>query len=310
MSLTGALEAFPLPEVLRLLARSKKSGALRIDATDFHGKIYLAEGSLTYATTRREEDLVEDLVGAGLIDSQDWVLVERREKDVVEVLAEEATEQQLENFLADQIADVIFRLMRRTDGDFEFSESIGPRYGIGVALDIDASIAEAERRHSQWAEIEEVIPAITFHLRMVPDLGDRNEVALPAPDWRVLAALHGEGSIEEVARRLGMTDFSVGQIMAGLTRDGLLEIIDMPPAAAYGYGEDPAAAAEPAPDPDPKPEPEPEPLEAEQVVGNEEELLRNALSEVVTTEDETTAPAVARRRGLGARVQEAKEASE
>ena len=34
MSLTGALEAFPLPEVLRLLARSDKSGALRIDAAD------------------------------------------------------------------------------------------------------------------------------------------------------------------------------------------------------------------------------------------------------------------------------------
>ena len=57
MSLTGALEAFPLPEVLRLLARSSKSGALRIEAADLQGRLFLADGFLTYATTRHEEDL-------------------------------------------------------------------------------------------------------------------------------------------------------------------------------------------------------------------------------------------------------------
>jgi hypothetical protein len=303
MSLTGALEAFPLPEVLRLLARSDKSGTLRIDAADLQGRIYLADGALTYATTRREEDLVDDLVGAGLIDSQDWVLVERREKDVVEVLVEDATEQQLTDLVADQIADVIFRLMRRTDGDFEFSESVGPRYNTGIFVDIDASIAEAEKRNTQWAEIEEVIPAISFHLRMVPDLNDRNEVSLPATTWRILAALHGEGSIEEVARRLGMTDFAVAQIMAGLTRDGLLEIIDMPPPAAYGYGEEPGASAEANPDSAPQKADEPDESDED-----DEVLLRSALSDVVGSDEE--APVIARRRGLGARVQEAKDAGE
>lgn len=302
MSLTGALEAFPLPEVLRLLARSEKSGTLRIDAADLQGRIYLAEGALTYATTRREEDLVDDLVGAGLIDSQDWVLVERREKNVVEVLVEDATEQQLTDLVADQIADVIFRLMRRTDGDFEFSESVGPRYNTGVVVGIDDSIAEAEKRNTLWAKIEEVIPAITFHLRMVPDLTDQNEVSLPATTWRVLAALHGEGSIEEVARRLGMTDFAVAQIMAGLARDGLLEVVDMPPPAAYGYGEGPETAEEPPP----------EPATTEPEVSDEadEVLLRSALSDVVGSEGESDGPVLARKRGLGARVQEARDAGE
>ncbi|MDH3260127.1 MAG: DUF4388 domain-containing protein [Acidimicrobiia bacterium] len=302
MSLTGALEAFPLPEVLRLLARSNKSGTLRVDGADLQGRIYLTDGSLTYATTRREEDLADDLVGAGLIDSQDWVLVERREKDVVEVLGEHATKQQLTDLLADQIADVIFRLMRRTDGDFEFSESVGPRYNTGIIIDIDASIAEAERRNTQWTEIEQVIPAITFHLRMVPDLTDRNEVPVPAAHWRILAALHGEGSIEEVARRLGMTDFAVAQIMAGLARDGLLEVVDMPPPAGYGYGEDPSAVQEVAPEPPRESPDEPD--------VDDEVLLRSALSDVVATDDGQEVPALARKRGLGARVQEAKEAGE
>ena len=300
MSLTGALEAFPLPEVLRLLARSSKSGALRIEAADLQGRLYLEDGFLTFATTRHEEDLAADLVTAGLIDSQDWVLVERREKNVAEVLSESVTEQQLTALLADQIADVIFRLTRRIDGDFEFSDSVGPRYNTGVRIDVDGCIAEAEERNIRWTEIESVIPAITFHLRMVPDLTDRAEVSLPATTWQILAALHGEGSIEEVARRLGMTDFAVGQVMAGLVRDGLLEIVDLPPEAAYAYGEDSDAKEEVQPDrTDPTTQSE-----------DDASLLRGALSEVVAAEGDVSPATVARKHGLGARVQEAKEAEE
>lgn len=300
MSLTGALEAFPLPEVLRLLARSSKSGALRIEAADLQGRLYLEDGFLTFATTRHEEDLAADLVTAGLIDSQDWVLVERREKNVAEVLGESVTEQQLTALLADQIADVIFRLTRRIDGDFEFSDSVGPRYNTGVRIDVDGCIAEAEERNIRWTEIESVIPAITFHLRMVPDLTDRAEVSLPATTWQILAALHGEGSIEEVARRLGMTDFAVGQVMAGLVRDGLLEIVDLPPEAAYAYGEDSDTKEEFQPDrTDPTAQSE-----------DDASLLRGALSEVVAAEGDVSPATVARKQGLGARVQEAKEAEE
>ena len=307
MSLTGALEAFPLPEVLGLLARSAKTGTLRIDAPDLRGRLYMTDGVLTYATTRREEDLAEDLVGAGMIDSQDWVLVERREKNVVEILGEQATEGQLTSLLADQIADVIFRLMRRPDGDFEFSESVGPPFDTGISVDVEGSIEAAIERIAAWEKIEEVIPATTFHLRMVPDLTDRTEVSVPAVDWRILAALHGEGSIEEVARRLGMTDFAVGQSMAEMARNGLLEIVDMPPAAAYGYGEEEQAKPSSAyAEPEPKPEPEStEPEEDEDQV-----LLAGALSKVVAGDEAPDQSPVARRRGLGARVQEAKEAKE
>jgi hypothetical protein len=303
MSLTGALEAFPLPEVLGLLARSAKSGTLRIEAPDLRGKLYMTDGALTYATTRSEEDLAEDLVGAGLIDSQDWVLVERREKNVVEILSEEATEQQLADMLSDQIADVIFRLMRRTDGGFEFSESVGPSFDTGVAIDVAESIVEATNRISAWEEIERVIPGVGFHLRMVPNLDDRSEVSVPAVDWRILAALHGEGSIEEVARRLGMTDFAVGQSMADMARNGLLEIVDMPPAAAYEYGEEEKAKPSSA-----YAEPEPKQPESTDSPEDDQILLAGALSKVVGGDGETGESALARRKGLGALVQEAKDA--
>lgn len=267
MSLTGALDAFPLPEILRLLARSQKSGALQIDAADLHGRIYLTDGWLTYATTRRDEDLVEDLVGAGLIDSQDWVLVERREKDVIEVLRDGVETAQLEALVGDQVAEVIFRLLRRPDGSFEFRDGAPARFATGILLDVDGSISEAERRAAQWAAIEKVIPGVEFHLRMAPELPDSDDITLSARSWMVLSAMQGESTIEEVARRLGWTDFQVGQLMADLVRAGLLSITDLPPSASYGYGEETGFEV------------------IRSVTGEkDEDLFRSALSEVVGTD--------------------------
>ena len=57
MSLTGHIDVFPLEEVLRLLARSYKSGCLRVDAPDLHGRVFMNGGSVTFATVGSDEDL-------------------------------------------------------------------------------------------------------------------------------------------------------------------------------------------------------------------------------------------------------------
>ncbi len=64
MSLTGHIDVFPLEEVLRLLARSYKSGCLRVDASDLHGRIFLSGGSLTFATVGTDEDMRRQLLAS------------------------------------------------------------------------------------------------------------------------------------------------------------------------------------------------------------------------------------------------------
>ena len=76
----------------------------------------------------------------------------------------------------------------------------------------------------------------------------------------------------------------------------------MPPPAVHGYGEEPDGV--------PQTEPEPPHQDPDQPAEDDEVLLRSALSDVVASDDAADGPAVARRRGLGARVQEAKEAGE
>ncbi len=236
MSLNGTLEAFPLTEVLRLLARSQKTGCLSIEASGMHGKLFLEEGLLSYATTRREEDLRTDLLNAGFITEPDWLLVERRERGLSQVLSEGVTAEDLTQFITEQITDVVFRLRRPGMGAFDFADDIRPRYDTDQRIDVEVCIDEAERRIAEWKEIEEVIPGLNFRLQMAYELPGEREVTITPDTWRLLAALRGQATVVDLADRLQATDFQVAQAMAALVRAKLVEVIDEVPGARYSYG--------------------------------------------------------------------------
>jgi hypothetical protein len=322
MALTGTLESIPLPEVLRMLARSRKSGCLRVDAGGLQGKVYMSDGWLSYATTRRDQDLRADLLSAGMVDEAGWKHVERRERGIGEILTEGYARDDLTHFITEQITDVLFRLSRPGHGTFDFGEDVGPHYPTEQQINIEVCLDEAEKRIAQWRMIEEVIPGVNFRLRMVQKLPeDAREVTITADTWRLLSALNGQGTVEEVAARLGATDFQIAQVMAQMVRQGLLEVVDQLAPARYSYGEsdeEPVAAPAPAEDRAeeftilrPVPEAGAEHLdlpEPEEDV-DDAELLQSVLSGFADdVSDDTDEPSsersLGRRRGLGALARE------
>lgn len=238
MALNGRLESIPLGEVLRMLARSRKTGCLRVEASGVDGKIFLNDGRLIYATTRRDDDLRADLLNAGFVDPEHWQMIERRESSIADVLQGGTTTEDLRDFLAEQGTEVIFRLTRTGRGTFDFGDDVAPRYDAGESVDIEICLADAEHRAAQWAEIEEVIPGTKFRVAMVQALpAGAREVTLTADTWRLLTALAGQGTIEEVAQRLGSSEFSVAKAMASLVRQDLLSVVDQLKEARYSYND-------------------------------------------------------------------------
>ncbi len=238
MALTGRLESIPLSEVLRMLARSQKSGCLRVEAGGLEGKIYLSSGKLAYATTRRDEDLRTDLLNAGFVDTDGWMRVERREQTVAEVLIEGHTHADLRDFLAEQGTEVLFRLGRPGRGTFDFGDEVSPRYDSGEVVDIEICLADADHRAEQWADIEEVIPGTKFGLRMAQTLPEgASDVTLKVETWKLLAALGGHGTIAEVAHRTGTSEFIVAKAMANLVRQELVSVTEERFEAAPTYND-------------------------------------------------------------------------
>jgi hypothetical protein len=312
MSLSGALESFPVVEVLKLVGRTRKTGVLRIDAQGLEARLYLGDGMLTYGTTRRDEEFHSKLVEAKMVDPKAWVDVERRERSIRDILKQGATADQLDDFMLDQVSDVVFRVLRETSGRFAFSEDVQPRFETGVALDVEACIAEAEMRLERWKEIEEVIPGVGFHLQLEPAAAKSGPVEITPEEWRVLSGFAGTGSVEETSRRHGWSEFRAAELMAGMVRRGLLVVSDARPTGRYSYGDE-ESVAEPA-----KPEievmgPRVHDAKAEksdrgdtETPEEPDESLKSVLSDIAQPEEERLS-ALQRRRGLGAIVRDSED---
>lgn len=239
MSLTGNLDVFPLEEVLRLLARSRKTGCLRVDGLGFQGRVFMANGALTLAMTTSDEDFRRQLVASGLVAAGDLRQVEAGSATLAEVASPSVTD-----FIREQVVESLYRIRKPGTGAFDFVVDLLPRYPTGQSFDVEVGIAEADRRANEWAEIEAVLPDLDLPYRMVPEIPENEEVTLAAPAWKILAGLGGGATVRQIAAALGSTEFRAARDLAELVRRRLVEPVM-------------AAVAEPAPEPMAKPAPEP-----------------------------------------------------
>lgn len=221
MALTGNIEVFPLPEVLRLLARSGKTGCLRIAAGSVDGRMYLRDGSITLATVSSDTEFLDQFSSSGLVEAQ---RVETRGEglNLTEVLRQGSSPEDLTGFIHEHVVEAVYRIRKPGSGNFEFLVDTSPRFETGQSFDVEAAVADADRRAADWADIEQTISDMNLPVRMVRSLREP-EVSISAPTWRVLASLEGGASVSEIARMLGTTEFRTAREVAGLMRSSLIE---------------------------------------------------------------------------------------
>jgi len=261
MSLSGKLDVFPLEEVLRLLARSQQNGCLRVDG-ESAGRIYMEGGYLTYATVESDEVLRDRLVAAGVVTEEGLSRLDISRGTLTDAVAPSASASALTELVREHSVESLYRIRRPGTGAFEFVADANPRYPTGQTFDVESIIADAERRASEWADIETIVPDLTTLWRMVPEI-EEESVNLSDTAWRFLAAMDGSCSVEALADRLGMTKFQTARRMAEMARAHLVEPMPAPSYETPGY--DTAYNAtdiyQPAPEPEYTTEPEPEAVE-------------------------------------------------
>jgi Domain of unknown function (DUF4388) len=274
MTLTGNLEIFPIEEVLRLLARSRKTGCLRVDSAAQQGRLFIAGGALTFATTATDEEVRRQIINAGLVTNDDFRRVDLSGATLSEVLAPDVSASSLTDFVREQIVESLFRVRKAGGGQFDFLVDVAPRYPTGQSFDPEVAIAESDRRAVEWSDIETVVPSMTVPYRLARELPDDNPVTLQANTWRFLAAVEAGASVDELADRLGLSKFRAAKETAHLARNNLLEEVSVvsgtyhPPMAEPVAVEDKSWFTSPAPvavEPEPSylspaavtPEPEP-----------------------------------------------------
>src|SRR3954447_15448373 len=166
MRLEGTLDAFGLPDILQLLAFTRKTGALRLSAQSASGVVHVRDGSICAASSDTSRQLLaRRVVGAGLVGDEPLrVAVQAASTGsdgvVAALLAAGAlTPDAVLPLAVEQTTDAVGELLRWTSGEFSFVVDDVDADGLPVQLAVDDVVAEGQRRLTVWTELTAVIPS-------------------------------------------------------------------------------------------------------------------------------------------------------
>lgn len=211
MALHGTLEVFSIPEVLHLLATTRKTGELVLDGDRGAGSVTVRDGNVTGARTDLEDrDDIDHAVFDMLRVLEGSFRFEPSDVGASDVGASD-----------DETSDA-----KASDGD-------GPEADTpdGAGRSVDDVLGAAEAILAEWREIEVDVPSLDIRVRLVDELGDAS-VTLDADQWKTIAIVGGGTSGHRLASRLGRREIDTCRGVRALLELGVVEIDTSPPVNA------------------------------------------------------------------------------
>jgi hypothetical protein len=124
---------------------------------------------------------------------------------------------------AERPAEVLFELLRFSDGSFIFDPEAPPS---GERHDnVDEALADAEEQLNEWRQIEAVIPSPTRQLTLVADRAGK-EITLSARQWSAIVAVGVGCTSVQLGERLGLAELPATRIARELVELGAVEVGD------------------------------------------------------------------------------------
>jgi hypothetical protein len=159
VSLQGTFDVFSLPELLRMLAASGKSGGLIVDAGGVAGRIDLRDGECVAA---------ENVELRGAVTGTDA--------------------------LHARLVEVCFAVLRETSGGFRFVAGERAAFESEASISVEPVLAEVELLAAEWGELTRRLPSLDVRPVLVPDLAG-DAITLSAVEWAVLARCDGHTTV-------------------------------------------------------------------------------------------------------------------
>ncbi len=211
MSLQGTFDTLPVTELLGLLVRSRKTGLLHVESRASEGRVWLLEGRCR-------------AVESGALSGP------------------AATPGDLQ----ERLVDACFDVARQESGSFRFADGGEPPWPTAYDVCVDDALEEVDRLLEEWQEIRGVIPSLDARPRLSPELRCQS-MTVDAAQWRVLAALDGSRTVDDVISGSQRSLMEVCVVLRDMVERGAVELITAPtelaPDAADPAAPDPGVAA-------------------------------------------------------------------
>jgi hypothetical protein len=244
MKLEGSLDAFSLPDILQLLAFTKKTGALRLSAktAGTSGVVHVADGVVSAAVSDvSRQSLARRVVGAALVGDEALAAAvdsSRREGvGVVRALLDAGalTEDAVLPVARQQVIDAVCDLLRWPEGEFTFFVDQVDSDNLPVSVSVEDLVAEGQRRLAAWPALTALIPspATTLSLSVAPT----SDPTCSREEWALLALVDGRRTVSAIVSLLGAGEYAVVRALAALVERGLLVTSDGGAAGTGGLAD-------------------------------------------------------------------------
>jgi hypothetical protein len=189
--LQGTFETLALPEVLALLAHSRKTGALWLEAGAATAALYIVDGRCCAAQSGDQTGPVSDAPS-----------------------------------LLARVVDLCFAAARQEDGTFRFGGE-EPPWTCAESIDLEVAIEELARLVDEWREIQAVIPSLDSRIRLCDELGV-DELAVDRDRWQLLVAIDGRRSVRELVRKVNRPLLDICHAVVSLVESGAVAVVASP----------------------------------------------------------------------------------
>jgi len=231
-ALAGDIATIALGEILQVLHFQRQTGQLRVKSGDVQVVVYLREGLVDLVQGQGMSEklrLGRYLVEEGLVsrDELEALLRDRSEKKLLgEMLVELGVigEDELKQALTRQSSELIYELLRCTNGRFTFTHRVFPYEARAARLSMSVAsvVMEGFRRIDEWQLIEE---SLDFDEVLFCDDGALealDSTKLSHRERLVLKAIDGRTSAREIVAKLEINPFDGYKTLYELLRSRLV----------------------------------------------------------------------------------------
>ncbi|MCK4372106.1 MAG: DUF4388 domain-containing protein [candidate division Zixibacteria bacterium] len=233
LDLQGRIERFTLPEILQLIASSRKSGTLGIQRDDSIVMVYFRDGNVVYGYGPRQTFHLGQLL------KERGVITDQQLQEAVSVQAKTENSKRLgeimigRNYIdrADltqvvtrQVEELLYSLLSWQTGSFKFYDNQFPtEEEITVDLSVENVILEGLRRVDEMNMVRETLPNLdAVYTISASQAGRTRNVSLKAEEWNVMALVDGRRDLNEICKLSSLKRDETLKVLAHLKLAGII----------------------------------------------------------------------------------------
>jgi len=233
LGLQGNIEKFSLPEILQLVAASRKSGTLGVQQDDSIIMVYFDKGDIIYGYGPRQTYHLGHLLKEKKIISETQLeqainIQSKNEnsKRLGEILISRKfiDRADLEKVIIEQIEELLYSLLTWKKGSFKFYENQFPtEEEITVKISVENVILEGLRRIDEANMVNDTFASLDdVYVISAAQSGRSRDVTLEAKEWNIMALVDGYRSIREVCKYSTLDENEALKKLAQLKLAGII----------------------------------------------------------------------------------------